>query len=394
MNERPTANLVIGDVDGGQLLANLNHFARLLRSVGFCAALDTTQAAARALTAVGFVSRRDVFWTLAAVFVDDARQLPIFRQAFRLFWRSAKETPLPAGEGGAPAAPTLQRLADALAHRQRQRAEIQLQWDAEGTASADAAFRNKDFEQMSEEEWRAAVACVRTLSPTLSPLPMRRRRTATTGLCDIKKSARAAFPLGGELVHIKRSKRRTRLPDVVILADISASMSTYARLLAHFIAALNARASCHVAAFLFGTELTPIRRRKSRDLDAAVASIAAATNDWEGGTRIGASLAAFNRQWSRRVLSSGAVVLLATDGLECGDLTVLEKEAERLKKSCRRLLWLNPLLRYDAYQALAGGARILARHADETRSIHNIKSMTELTRCLSSPRDRMPRPCN
>ena len=377
-------NLVIGSIDGGRLLANLNHFSRLLRKIGFAAGADKTANAAGALCAVGFATRRDVFWALATVYVDDNKQLPIFRQTFNLFWRADKLPAPPVGDGGKQSADkTLRRLADIFTQQRRRRVPLQWQPDASGAASADAALRDKDFEQMSDAEWRAAMQCVQTLPRRLLPQPTRRRRLAATGRCDIKKTAHAAFAKGGEVLYFKRSRRRQKPPRLIVLADISASMSVYARTLAHFIAALNAGANCRLSAFLFGTELTPLSLRKQRDLDFTVADIAATTRDWEGGTRIGDSLAQFNRRW-RRVLGADAIVLLATDGLECGDSDNMEKQVRRLRGSCRRLLWLNPLLRYDAYQPLAKGAAVLSRHSDDTVSIHNVNGIMQLMEALTA----------
>lgn len=377
-------NLALGNADGDQLLENLMHFARLLRRIGFKTDAETGALAAQALARCGFSSRRDTYWALAAVFVQDAAQLPVFAQAFALFWRSERaRAEAQAGEQLAAAGEqTLRRLAEQLGTARRQ-VRVRLQADASGTASDSENLRDKDFEQMSDSEWRAAMRCIRQLPAAMPPLITRRRRAANDGRCDLRRTLRAARTSGGEAIQIKNSAPQTQPPAIVILADISASMSAYARMLVHFIAALSSAPQQPVHAFLFGTRLTPLRRLKSRDADAAVATIARATQDWQGGTRIGESLAEFNRLWSRRVLAGGAVVLLATDGLERGDLSLLEMQVQRLRKSCRRLLWLNPLLRYEAYQPLAGGARLLQRGATQMHSIHNVETLAGLMDLLS-----------
>ena len=377
MPARTDANIVLGGADGAQLLANILHFARLLRRVGFATGGRATLAAT-ACAQCGFASRRDVYWALAAVFVSHPGELPVFAQAFALFWRSlrAEAEAKDAERGAAAQQQTMRRLAEQLSEARR-RVRVRLTADASGSASAQAALHQKDFEQMSDDEWRAAMRCVRTLPAALPPLKTRRRKAAAAGAWDKRRTLAAAKRTGGEALHIKTSARQQRAPALVILADISASMSAYARMLVHLIAAMGG-GSARVHCFLFGTTLTPLRQMKNRDLDVSVSAIAASTQDWQGGTRIGDCLAAFNRQWSRRCLAGGGVVLLATDGLERGDLSLLTKESERLQKSCRQLVWLNPLLRYDAYEPLAGGARLLAKHAGKTHAIHNIESLEEL----------------
>jgi len=170
-----------------------------------------------------------------------------------------------------------------------------------------------------------------------------------------------------------------------VLCDISGSMSRYSRLFLHFLHAVTSDRD-RVHTFLFGTRLTNITRDlKQRDVDVSLDRVARHVLDWSGGTRIGPSLAEFNRRWGRRVLGQGAIVLLITDGLDRDAIEVLEAEMERLHKSCRRLIWLNPLLRFEAYQPISQGPRVMIRHVDEFRAIHNLDSMQALTAVLSAP---------
>jgi uncharacterized protein with von Willebrand factor type A (vWA) domain len=138
-----------------------------------------------------------------------------------------------------------------------------------------------------------------------------------------------------------------------------------------------------VHAFVFGTRLTNLTRQmRHRDPDEALAECSAAVKDWSGGTRIGDALAEFNRLWSRRVLGQGAVVLLITDGLERDDTVGLAKEMERLQKSCRRLIWLNPLLRFDGFEARARGVKAMLPFVDEFRPVHNLNALADLCASL------------
>jgi uncharacterized protein with von Willebrand factor type A (vWA) domain len=203
---------------------------------------------------------------------------------------------------------------------------------------------------------------------------------------------RAAMQSGGDVRLITRRKRRRRWPALVALCDISGSMASYSRMLLHFLhAAANAQGSgwSHVHVFTFGTRLTNITRHLARrDPDEALARAGAEARDWEGGTRIGACLEAFNKEWSRRVLGQGAVVLLITDGLDRDDPERLRREAERLQLSSRKLIWLNPLLRWDGFEARAQGVMALLPHVDSFRAAHNIDSLESLAKALTRPDDQ------
>ena len=188
---------------------------------------------------------------------------------------------------------------------------------------------------------------------------------------------------GGDALPLMRRQRRVRPPPLVVLCDVSGSMGQYSRMLLHFLHALTNDRD-RVQVFLFGTRLTNVTRQlRFRDPDEALAKVAEAVQDWDGGTRIGPCLAAFNRDWARRVLAQGAVVLLITDGLDRAGAEGLTQEMERLHKSCRRLIWLNPLLRYEGYAPKSQGARAMLPQVDEFRSVHNLASLSELAEALS-----------
>jgi uncharacterized protein with von Willebrand factor type A (vWA) domain len=159
-------------------------------------------------------------------------------------------------------------------------------------------------------------------------------------------------------------------------------MDRYARMLLHFMHSVTNDRD-RVASFVFGTRLTNVTRQlRARDVDIALKKVGDLVEDWSGGTRIGHCLHAFNRVWSRRVLGQGAVLLLITDGLDRDAGIGLEREIERLHKSCRRLIWLNPLLRYEGYAPIATGSRAIIRHVDDFRPIHNLDSLAQLTEAL------------
>jgi hypothetical protein len=247
-----------------------------------------------------------------------------------------------------------------------------------------------DFEAMSAEEIAAAKQEIRRLSLPLDLRKTRRLRPDPLGpVTDLRRTIRQSLRQGGEILSIARNRRQTRVPPLVVLCDISGSMSRYAQILLHFLHAVtNDRDRVHV--FLFGTRLTNITRQlRHRDPEVAFQTIAHVVPDWSGGTRIGEALATFNRRWAKRVLAQGAVVLLITDGLDrprdaehAGELA---KAMDRLHRSCRRLIWLNPLLRWTGFEPKSQGIRAMLPHVDDFRPVHNLASLRSLVDLLSRP---------
>jgi len=201
-------------------------------------------------------------------------------------------------------------------------------------------------------------------------------------LIDPRRAFRRSLKPGG-MIELSFRQRREKHPPIVVMCDISGSMSEYSRIFLHFIHVLTAQRG-RVHTFLFGTRLTNVTRAlRAKDVDEALAQCSGAVQDWSGGTRIGTSLHRFNRDWSRRVLGQGAIVILFTDGLERDGAESLAFEVERLHKSARRLIWLNPLLRFDGFEAKAQGIRTILPHVDEFRAIHNLSSMAQLVEALA-----------
>jgi hypothetical protein len=246
-------------------------------------------------------------------------------------------------------------------------------------------LQKKDFAQMTAAEIAAARIAIRRLVLSLDQVKTRRLTPHRHGhIIDMRRTLRASMKAGGALIDLKFLGLKTKLPPIVALLDISGSMSDYTRLFLHFLHAItDARKRVHT--FLFGTRLTNVTRSlKARDPDEALAACSASVLDWSGGTRIATSLHAFNKLWGRRVLGQGAIVLLITDGLERDPDDRLGFEIDRLHRSCRRLIWLNPLLRFEGFEAKAKGIQTMLPHVDEFRPIHNLESMGELCRALSA----------
>jgi uncharacterized protein with von Willebrand factor type A (vWA) domain len=381
--------------DAGRLAENILYFARALRAAGLPVGPRAVIDALEALQAAGIGTREDFYWTLHAVFVNRHEHSILFDQAFRMFFRKRAylerlidmllpQVPAP----GEKAPPASRRVLDALfsgneKRMQREKSEIEI--DARLTMSDREILEKKDFAQMSAAEIAEARQAIKRLVLPLDERRTRRLTWARRGrLIDMRRTLRASMKAGGAVIDLKYLGPQTRMPPIVALLDISGSMSQYTRLFLHFLHAVT-DARKRVSTFLFGTRLTNITRAlKARDPDEALAAASANVLDWAGGTRIASSLAAFNKLWARRVLAQGAIVLLISDGLEREGSDRLGFEIDRLHRSSRRLIWLNPLLRFEGFEAKASGIKAMLPHVDELRPIHNLESMSELCRALSA----------
>ncbi len=386
-------NDILEGLSGGRMAENIMHFARVLRVAGLPIGPGRVVDALKAVSVVGIDRRDDLYWTLHAVFINRHDQQELFDQAFHVFWRNPRILerlqglllPVMRGEEDMEPPPELsRRISDAMAGNrpgpgEPEREETQVEIDSTMTWSHEEVLRSKDFEKMSADEVAAALRTIRNMRLPLMDLPTRRFRADPSGArVDMRKTLRAALRSGGDIIPLMRRSRRTRHPPLVVLCDISGSMDRYARMLLHFLHAVtNDRDRVHT--FLFGTRLTNVTRYlRDRDVDVALEKVSKVVEDWAGGTRIGHCLHDFNRVWARRVLGQGAVVVLISDGLDRDAATGLATEMERLHKSCRRLIWLNPLLRYDAYAPKSMGAQAMMPHVDDFRSIHNLESLGQL----------------
>ena len=393
----------------GKLADNIAWFARALRKAGLKLGPASTLDAIAAVEAAGLSTRDDFYWTLHAVLVSRREDDAVFDEAFRLFWRS-RELVEKMIAMFSPKAPPREsrpekkragqdRAADALFEGQEERVTRQdrpeIEIDASLTVSGNEVLRAKDFAQMSVREIDEAKRAIAGLTLPSDWIETRRFRPDPRGArIDPRAMMRASMRTGGDLVLPKFRSRRRIHPPVVVLADISGSMSQYTRVFLHFLHALTEKRRL-VHTFLFGTRLTNVTRQmRHKDPDDALADCAGAVKDWSGGTRIGEALAAFNRDWSRRVLTQGAVVILITDGLERDSVDDLSRQMERLHKSCRRLIWLNPLLRFDGFSARAKGVRAMLPHVDEFRSVHSLEAMSALCDALSGKAGRGTDPRN
>ena len=377
-----------------KLSANIMHFARGLRRAGLSIGTGRIIDALTAVDLAGLRSRDKFYWALHSLFVSGPEQRLIFDQGFRIFWQRpelleellALNVRVPSASSvGEESAPGGRRLSEAMSIA---RIDAGMVPSTVTTTNHGASYREvlgkRDFEKMSAVEISDAKRIIASLALPLARRPIRRFIVDQRGsLVDVRASIRSSLRTGREMIQVRYRRHRWRSPPLVVICDISGSMSRYSRLLLHFTHVLaNSRDQVH--AFVFGTRLTNVTRHlRFRDADVALGKALEAVEDWSGGTRIGACMRSFNHEWSRRVLGQGAVVLLITDGLDRDVGDRLEKEMERLHKSCRRLIWLNPLLRYAGFEPKALGVRAILPHVDDFRPAHNLESISSLVEVLA-----------
>ena len=389
----------------GRLPDNVAHFVRLLRAAGLPVGPGHTITAVRALSAVDITAKSQFYWALHGTLVSKREHRHIFESAFRLFWRdpfgadaaleallSRSQIPV---EKPTPRAPARLSAEDESASRPSAdpTRDATHQIPLRMAYSPTEVLRTKDFEEMTAAEVLQAREAIRSLRLDLRPVLTRRHEHDPRGrFIDLRRTLRTSVRTGGCPLPLQRKSMKTRRPTVVALCDISGSMESYSRILLHFFHALT-NAGDRVHTFVFGTRLTNITRLlRDRDVDRALDRIGNTVQDWYGGTRIGASLQAFNMHWSRRLLAQGAVVLLVTDGLDREGGEGIGAQARRLRKSSRSLIWLNPLLRYRAFAPKATGIKALLPEVDEHRPIHNLDSLALLADTLNGRERKGVRP--
>lgn len=387
----------------GRLAENIAYFARSLRAAGLPVGPAAVVDAIRAVETAGIGSKEDFYWTLHAVLVKRRDHHVIFDEAFELFWKSRglldKLLEILSPTAGKRAEPERQkagaaRVAQAFSQNRPKPLEDekpQLEIDAKYTVSGREVLQKKDFALMTADEIRAAKKAIGELVLPLNRIRTRRLvPTARGRRIDPRRSLRASMRAGGDIIDLKRRDRAMVYPTIVALCDISGSMSQYSRIFLHFLHALTENRS-RVHTFLFGTRLSNVTRQlRMKDPDEALIACTGTVEDWSGGTRIATALRDFNRLWSRRVLTQNPIVLLITDGLERDTDEDLAHEVDRLHRSCRRLIWLNPLLRFDRFQARAQGVRMMLPHVDEFRAIHSLDSMADLCSALMADGRNLP----
>ena len=372
------------------------YFARALRAAGLPIGPGAVHEALVAVEFAGFARRADVRAALHATLVSRHEHTLVFDQAFAAFWRRrgyldklmAALSPIAEPQDGTAKKPQAgaTRVSEALNKpRPQEKPTPTEELSAQLTVSTEERLAQKDFAQMSAAEIAEAGRLVAKLRLPQDSITVRRQTPDPRGRrVDLRATLRRSVRAGGAGLELARRSPAQKRPPIVAICDISGSMADYTRVFLHFLHVLTAQRR-DVHSFLFGTRLTNVTRAlRHKDPDEALAACGTGVADWAGGTRIGSSLHRFNKEWSRRVLGGGATVILFTDGLERDGLDELAREMDRLHRSCRRLIWVNPLLRFAGFEAKAGGIRTMLAQVDEFRPIHNLRAMTELCAALGA----------
>ena len=403
-----------------RVAGNLLRFGRRLRSAGMPVGSGQILDFVQAVEAVGVVRRDDIYSAARSTLLTRPEQVPLFNAEFQRFWADLVDQKAPmfseAVHGddeesiGAP---------DASKKKQEEGGEGQKGEGAdksiiavEGTDnvqdvgeteeyevppedvlifSSSEALRKKDFAQFSADELAEARRLIESMDWRLGTRLTRRKQRATHGeFIDYRATLRGAIRQGGVPLDLKWRTRKERMRPLVLICDISGSMDRYSRLLLRFVHALE-HGLDSVEVFVFGTRLTRITRElRKKNVDQAIADVVSSVDDWSGGTRIGESIHSFNFKWSRRVLRSGATVVVISDGWDRGDPQLLGAEMARLQRSCRRVIWLNPLLGAPGYQPLTQGIKASLPYVDHFLPIHNLKSMEALAKLLGAVEGTQP----
>ena len=389
----------LGDARSGKLADNIAGFGRALRRAGLRVDSSRIALAQEAAQLVGVGDKGDLRAAMEAVLVSREQERDVFRELFEAFFRDPGiankllAQMLPSAQGEAEASKRRPRVSEALAPQKKFASpptpgkEIEL--DAAMTASDLARLKHADFNGLTASEFHLVERLAREVALPVPQVEMRRMRPGLRGeRLHWTRSIRQAAHTGGELLVLRRMQRIRQPLPLLVLVDVSGSMERYARLLLAFLHAAT-RAHRRRDVFAFGTHLTDLTPAfRIADTDAMLAAASHAIEDFAGGTRLGESLATLRQQHARRLVGHRTLVLVISDGLDTGEPEALERELDWLAHRCRRLLWLNPLLRFEGYAPLARGAAVLHRHAHAMLAVHNLGKLQDLAASLADLLDR------
>lgn len=397
-------------VSGGAFFWNALLFTRALRAAGITTHIGGAIDYSRALTLIDIGDREQVRAAGLAIFVRRRDEVPVYDEVFARFWKHYElaidalelEMPLEAGAGEEARLAQLGDEGESLAEAAE---AVEGPAAGEGGEEADEPageslswsdrerLLHKPFDRMSPDELRDAERLVDQVRPRLEMRRARRQELHRHGrLVAARQMYRANLQNGGDLVEWLWRRPMLRPRSITVICDISGSMERHSRLLIRFAMALHRVSNVRTEAFVFGTHLTRVTHELAgRDPDVGLDRVSAAVTDWSGGTRIGASLRQFNRDWARRVLRSSGVVIIVSDGWDRGDPALVRSEMARLQRSCHRLIWLDPLAGSEFYQPLAGGMAAAYPFIDDLVAIKDLASLQRLGRLLAEMADHRSR---
>jgi hypothetical protein len=375
----------------GNLLRNIVLFGRLLRELGVDVTPPQILDLVAALNLVDLRRREDVKNTCRAVLISRKEHIVLFDEAFELFWKARESRDLQGMDLGMllrrrPQAQEQYRLIRNPGESDSPRqTEEEPRVDKVYTYSELETLREKDFAKLSEYELELVKRFMQDTQWELERRRTRRRVSAARGKhLDMRRTFRRNLRHGSEILHLSYRQQKLKRRPVVMLCDISGSMDRYARVLLQFMYAISNNLD-RVETFVFSTRLTRITRQlQHRDIDQALDEASSVVEDWAGGTRIGEVLRTFNYDWARRVLGQGAIVMIISDGWDRGDPELLAKEMDRLRRSCHRLIWLNPLLGSPRYEPLTRGIQAALPYVDDFLPVHNLISLEQLAATLQN----------
>ena len=377
---------------GGHILPNLLRFAEVLRRLGLDAGPANVLDMVRATEHVHIGRRGEFYQAARSIFVHRRQDLPIFDEAFQVFWRKPntarsgmdlrsmgeqrrfRKPQVSAGDD--------EPMDDALALEGDPDDDSVSRVNLTRTYSAREVLRQKDFSQFTGQEIAEARRMMEGLNWDLGQRRTRRLIPGEGANIDVRRTLRRSLQYGGEMFELATRGPKSRPRSLSLICDVSGSMERYTRMLLHFIHSM--AAGQNIEAFLFATRLTRITRQlRYRSIDQAINEVSRAVPDWAGGTRIGEAVKSFNYQWLRRTLRGQAIVLIISDGWDRGDPELLGRETSRLQRSCHRLMWLNPLLGSPGYQPLTQGMQAALPYVDDFLPVHNMNSLQTLAERLS-----------
>lgn len=390
--------MLLGDARSGKLADNIAGFGRTLRRAGVRVDASRIALAVDAAQLVGIGQKDDVSAAFEAVMVSREQDRLVFRELFDAYFRNPDVANkllsqlLPSAEGKAEPNKRRPRVNEALApqkaYGQKSKPkdrDDKVEFDAAMTASDLQRLKHADFNALSGTEYRLVERLARDVRLPIPHYDTRRTRPAFHG-------ARVHWPgvmheaaqTGGELVRLPRLQRREQPLPLLVLVDVSGSMERYARLLLAFLHAAT-RHHTRRDVFAFGTHLTDLTPAfKMADTDAMLAHASHAIDDFAGGTQLGESLKTLRLKHARRLVGRRTLVLVITDGLDTGEPEALKSELAWLRRRSRRLLWLNPLLRFEGYAPLARGAAALHGQVHGMLAVHNVEKLQDLASSLAA----------
>ena len=384
----------LGDARTGKLADNIAAFGRALRRAGVPMDSSRIALAQKAAMETGLDRKDDLAAALECVLIGQEKDRTVFAQMFEAFFRNPElahkllAQMLPQTQESAKATvPRRARVQEALravaqAKNRPPAKDEEVELDAAMSASQAIRLHHADFQSLNASEYRLVEQLARSIPLALPHIKGRRTQAGSLGhRLDWTRAMRDAARQGGELIRLPLLQRRKQHLPLLILIDVSGSMERYARLMLAFLHQSTRQVPRSV--FAFGTELTDLTGPfRMADTDDMLLAVSEKIPDFAGGTRLGMSLGQLRAHHQRQLTGRRTIVLLITDGLDTGSTSDLSQELAWLKRHCRKLLWLNPLLRFDGYAPIASGAQVLNRHADGMVAIHNMARLQDLAQAI------------